>query len=197
MRKLTYNALKREFQNSKISFKHSYGCDDSIGKAVISVLAHAKYDNGWPLEMLHELSPNLADALKDWSANGYEKIRTAQEADNTASLNHAIFLESEFFLLPIWHGTVRHYSKDLSWYNRLKAGQLQLQSFMGCCSNGHTFAYALNYAVILEFTNLKSARLVGALTTENCEGEVLLPKGSIFRVVSVDHNSSTIYLEEK
>lgn len=165
-------------------------------KKVITTIAKAKNDNGWPLGMLGALQPQLAKALEYWSAGGYESIRREQESDAVSPGNHASHLEAYFSLLPLWKGEAQHFSKDRGWFNRLACGTLELKSYMGCCSPGHSFAYADPPSAVLKFTKLKTARLVGALTTENLEGEILLPKRAIFHVVSVDKSSKTICLEE-
>jgi hypothetical protein len=108
----------------------------------------------------------------------------------------ALCLEQHLKYLPRWRGIARHYSKSARWFEVLAKGHLQLESFMGCCKPSYTFAYALDYAAVLIFTELRSARLVGALTLENCEGEVILPRGATFKVISADRASREVVLAE-
>ncbi len=191
-----YAQLKACFMQSQEEFHKTFTKNESLMKLVIATIAKAKNDNGWPLEMLAALQPKLAKALESWSAGGYEDIRRVQEDNAGGAGIHACYLETYFSLLPEWKGEAQHFSKDRGWYKRLACGTLELKSYMGCCSPGHSFAYADPPSAVLKFIKLKTARLVGALTTENLEGEILLPKGAIFRVVSVDKSSKTIYLEE-
>lgn len=193
---LSYDQLKSRFIQSERTFRNAFTKDEYLMKSVIAIIANTKNDNGWPLAMLDSLQPQLAEALRHWSAGGYEDIRRAQETDTVRFGTHANNLETHFSLLPPWHGDAQHFSKDPGWFDKVACGTLELKSFMGCCSPGHIFAYATRPAAVLRFTALKTARLVGALTTENMEGEVLLPKGAIFRVVSEDKFTNIISLEE-
>lgn len=192
----TYEQLKACFTQSSKEFHRAFTKNENLMKSAIATIANAKNDNGWPLAMLNALQPQLAKALGHWSAGGYDDIRREQEAGTVISGTHASHLETYFSLLPRWNGEAQHFSKDHGWFNQLACGTLKLKSFMACCSPGHSFAYANPPAVILKFTLLKSARLVGALTTENLEGEVLLPKEAIFRVISVDKVSQAVCLKE-
>lgn len=192
----TYDELKACFEKSEQAFRNRFANDIRLMKSVIATIAKSQNNNGWPLAMLGALQPQLASALEHWSAGGYEDIRCAQESGDVKIGTHAHNMEIHFSLLPLWHGEAIHVSKDPEWFSRLECGTLELKSFMGCCAPGHTFAYVSAPAAILKFSSLKTARLVGALTTENLEGEVLLPKGAMFRVVSVHKASNTICFAE-
>lgn len=195
---LTYKKLKKCFEKSERVFRERFTKDANIMRLVIETIAKEKNDNGWPLGMLNVLVPELAEALKSWTAGGYEGIRREQEISRIKPGSNAHRLETYFPLLPKWDNEAYHFSKDNTWFCRFKqVPRLELKSFMGCCSPGHSFAYVSNPAVVLKFSALKTARLVGALTTENCEGEVLLPRGATFRVASIEQFSNTIFLEEE
>lgn len=196
MPQFKYKELKGIYERSQDEFRAEFSGSKDLVRAVVTVLAHAKNDNGWPLAMLAVLRPKFAKALADWTANGYEEIRQQQESDTVRLGTHAKHLERHFSLLPKWHGEAVHISKDEEWFQRVRYGILELKSFMGCSTPGNTFAYVRYPAATLKFNSLKTARLVGALTKEICEGEVLLPKGSIFQVTSVDKQSRLIFLEE-
>lgn len=193
---LTYKALKARYILSESLFRDELAADTDRMKDVIATLAKAPIDCLWPLAMLITLHPEFGHALDYWSSGGYEEIRQAQEADMVETGTHANHMETNFSLLPQWRGKARHFSKDSSWFKRLECGTLELQSFMSCCSPGHSYAYVVPPAAVLEFSSLRSARLIGALSLEHSEGEVLLPKGAAFRVVSVRERSKTICLEE-
>lgn len=193
---ISYEELKTRFQRSKEAFKSEFTSNRRLIKSVIRTIAKSPNDGDFPLGMLEVLEPQLARALASWTSGGYEDIRRAQETDMVKAGTLAHHLETLFPLLPLWHGEANHYSKDASWFNQLEGERLELKSFMGCCAPGYTFAYAIRPAAILKFTSLRTARLVGALTKENCEGEVLLPKGAVFRVVSLSEKRKTICLEE-
>lgn len=192
----TYTQLKACFTKSPEEFHKAFTNNESLMKSAIATIANAKNDNGWPLGMLDVFQPQLASALTYWSAGGYEDIRHAQENNAVGIGTHACHLETYFSLLPRWGGVAQHISNDYGWFNRLACGTLKLKSFMSCSSPGHSIATVDKPEAVLKFTMLKTARLVGALTTEVLEGEILLPKGAIFRVVSVDKSSKTICLEE-
>jgi hypothetical protein len=166
-------------------------------KAVISKIAKANNDNGWPLGMLEALHPKLGKALCFWSAGGYEEIRQAQESGAVKPISYAAHMEAYFPLLPRWRNTARHFSKDPKWLDLATGELLELKSFMSCCSPGFIYAYANPPRATLNFAKLKSARLLGALSKENLEGEVLLPRGAVFRVVSVNIVSRIVLLEEE
>lgn len=165
-------------------------------KSVIATIARANNDHPWPLAMLRALQPKLADALTHWSAGGFEDIRIAQESDTVALDSHAGYLERYFSLLPKWHKNVQHVSKDPEWLSRVAGGTLVLKSFMSCSASGYNIASISPPCTILKFTNLTSARLVGALSTEILEGEVLLPREAVFSVVSKNYSSKIIVLAE-
>lgn len=196
MSSLTYAEIKACFKDSEADFRKRFTSDKGLMESVISIIANSPNDNGWPLAMLGTLQPKLANALKDWSAGGYEEIRHAQESDNVIVGTTAHDMETHFSLLPLWYGEATHVSKDPRWFNRLECGTLELTSFMSCCAPGYTFAYVSKPATVLKFLSLKTARLVGALTTENLEHEVLIPKGTTFRVVSAHKATNTICLSE-
>lgn len=191
----TYAQLKREFKESAETFRQTYQNEPELS-AAIAVLARHKNDDGWPLGMLAALKPELARALEHWSAGDYEDIRHAQEHDAVEPGSDAHNLEANFDLLPLWRGRAIHVSKDPLWFHRLRGGRLVLKSFMGCCAPGHTFAYVSNPAATLLFSRLITARLVGALTTETLEREILLPPAATFRVHAIDAVAKTIKLTE-
>lgn len=176
----SYQTLKREYQKDKVAFTLNY----SLGNArlqAIRVLAHTKHDNGWPLGMLHVLAPELAPALEEWTAGGYEAIRLAQDEDRVRPGSPADMLLKHFPDLPLWRGTATHVSKSADLFDRIRNERgLTLTSFMGCCAPLHTFAHVSNPKATLRFTKLRTARLVGGLSTEGLEREVLLPAGARF-----------------
>jgi hypothetical protein len=190
-----YTQLKREYQKSQELFRQSYQNEPELS-AAIAVLARHKNDDGWPLGMLTALKPELARALEHWSAEGYEDIRHAQENEAVVLGSDAHNLQANFHLLPLWRGRAIHVSKDPLWFHRLRDERLTLKSFMSCCAPGHTFAYVSNPAATLVFTRVITGRLVGALTTENLEREILLPRGALFRVRALDLSTRTIKLTE-
>ena len=192
----TYKRLKKLFRRDKAEF---VSLIEEVGREeMIAVLASAEFDGEWPLGLLKAFDPQLARGLTCWTAGGYEEIRKAQETGKIKAGTAAFDLAESFHRLPIWHGPITHASKDKSWFTRLPAGEtLVLKSFMGCCAKGHSFGYATTPAATLSFTKLKSARLVGALSKENMEREVLLPDGARFSVVSVDLSSRFIHLVQE
>jgi hypothetical protein len=196
LRPTTYETLKECFRESEESFRDQFSKNKRILESTICTLANAKNDGSWPLAMLRMIQPGLALALEHWTAGGFEAIRREQEADLINAGTHAHNMETYFSLLPLWHDTVRHYSKDPLWFRRLESGTIKLNSFMGCSASGSEFAYALPPTVVLEISELKTARLVGALTLDHLEGEVLLPKGAVLKVIKLDKRSKTIYLKE-
>lgn len=191
-----YAELKARFVRSEVEFCEEFTKDTRLVKSVIATIANAKNDGLWPLAMLSAFQPQLSDALLHWTAGEYEDIRKEQESRIVKVGSPAHHMEQHFSLLPLWHSDAYHFSKDPAWFKQLECGTLELKSFMGCSSPGHVFAYALPYAVVLKFSSLSTARLVGALTADHLEGEILLPRGSIFRVVKLHKRSKTIYLEE-
>jgi len=196
MSSLTYAEIKACFEMSEDAFRKRFAGDKCLMESVIATIANSPNDNGWPLAMLGALKPQFASALKHWSAGGYEEIRHAQESDNVMVGTSAHNMETHFPLLPHWRGEATHVSNDSGWFSRLECGTLELRSFMGCCAPGYTFAYVSEPTAVLKFSSLQTARLIGALTTENLEHEVLLPKGATFRVVSVHKEIKTICLSE-
>lgn len=194
---LTYQNLKAQFDFDQESFRVKYTETEEARKRVISVLAHAGNDNGWPLAMLAVLEPRLSRGLAAWTAGGYEDIRKAQESGSAVDGSSADCLNQTISLLPYWSGSATHVSKDARWFDRVSNGLLELKSMMGCCAPGFTFAYVSCPRAILSFTQLKSARLIGALTTENCEREVVLLPGTRLRVVSVERSMNKIHLIEE
>jgi hypothetical protein len=193
----TYDELKKLFKESEQNFLRRFGGNRDVVKLVVSIIAMSPNDNGWPLAMVRVLEPKLANALGHWTAGGYEDIRRSQEQSTVAPDSHAYNLEQYFSLLPLWPGDAQHVSKDRKWFERLECGEFEAKSFMGCCSPTHTFAYVSVPAVTLKFSLLKTARFVGALTTENFEGEILIPKGARFEVTALDKSKRIIYLEER
>ncbi len=192
----TYRALKREFQQDKRAFTSKYS-DDSALLAAIRVLAGGRNDNGWPLGMLSVLAPDLAMALDQWTAGGYEEIRNAQEEGRVKAGSPADQLIKNFSKLPLWGGRATHVSKSPELFDRIRnEGKITLSSFMGCCAPPHTFAYVSKPSATLRFTKLSSARLVGALTHENLEREVLLPPGASFDLVDWDMGNRNLTLHE-
>lgn len=196
MSSLTYSELKNFYINSENEFSKRFASENCLMKSVIETIATSPNDNGWPLAMLTALQPSFANALRYWSAQGYKEIRYAQESESVVVGSPAYHMEANFSLLPLWNAQATHVSKDPNWFSRLQCGTFELRSFMGCCAPGYTFAYASSPVATLKFSSLKTARLVGALSAENLEGEVLLPKGAVFRVTSMDRATKTIYLTE-
>ncbi len=193
---MKYEDLKLAYKNSKNEFSITYGTDVETIKLMIEVLAKADYDNGWPLDMLEAIIPQFANALRFWTAGGFEDYRNAQKGICRKATDIVTNFENHFHLLPLWQDKVRHYSKDKSWLHKCLGEKLTLDSQMSCCKRGYKYAYALDYSAVLVFNKLKTARLVGSLSTENCEGEVLLPKGSTFEVISINYENKIILINE-
>ncbi len=191
-----YAKLKATFTRSEDEFYEKFTKDILIARSVIATIANAKNDGLWPLAMLRAFQPQLSNALLHWTAGESENIRKEQESRMVKVGSHAHHMEQYFSLLPVWHNEAFHFSKDPAWFKKLECGSLELKSFMGCSSPGHTFSYTLPHAVVLRFSSLKTARLVGALTTDHLEGEILLPRRATYRVVNIHKRSKTIYLEE-
>jgi hypothetical protein len=192
----TYQALKSQFMSDRDLFRARARVDNSTFLATISTLAHAENDNGWPLAMLEAIEPRLSRGLHAWTAKDFGAIRKAQEQGALHVGTIAQDLADTIELLPKWNDSATHVSKDSTWFERLSAGYLELRSFMGCCAPGYNFAYVSHPRARLAFTGLKSARLIGALTRENLEREVVLLPGSRFRVSTVDMRTATIHLVE-
>jgi hypothetical protein len=183
---MRYELLKREFQRDAMAFARTYSGED-LRLQAIATLARAKNDNGWPLGILEVLLPELAGALADWTAGGYESIRRAQEAGRVATGSAADLLQKNFAALPRWRGTAVHLSKSLDFFDQLRnERELTLRSFMCCSAPPYKTVIDGPDVVTLRFTKLLTARLVGALSTENLEREVLLPTGARFAVVGAD-----------
>ena len=163
---------------------------------VIKTLALAESDGGWPLAMLDAIEPRLSRGLMGWTAKDYGAIRRAQEMGDLAACPLASELAQTVSLLPRWEGDATFFSKNATWIERLATGFLELRSFMGCCAPGYTFAYVSCPRATLQFANLKSARLIGGLTRENLEREVLLLPGTRFHVVDIDKLTNTVHLAE-
>lgn len=195
---LTYAKLKSEFREmGEEQFSRPYQASRSLRLRAIKALADHKNDNGWPLGILKALNEELSEALADWSAGGYEDVRKDQEANNVLPGSTADKLERNFDDLPLWKEHATHYSKVSTLYERLKnGGGFELRAFMSCCAPGYTPAEVAHPRSTLLFTKLKSARLVGALSTTSLEHEVMLPAGSRFEVVSVDEITRLIKLKE-
>lgn len=193
----TYKALKREFQQNESAFARKYS-DHAARADAIRLIARAKNDNCWPLGMLRVLAPELAFALKHWTASGYETIRNAQEGGRVVAGSPADKLLKNFPELPLWRGRATHVSKSPELFDRIRNDRkLTLGTFMGCCAPSHTFAYVSRPSAMLRFTKLRSARLVGALSEENLEREVLLPPGANFALVDWDMGKRILTLHEK
>jgi hypothetical protein len=192
---MRYELLKREFQKDDKAFAQNYSREASRHQA-IATLARAKNDNGWPLGMLKVLVPELASALENWTAGGYELIRRAQEAGHVASGSAADLLQKHFAALPRYRGRAVHLSTSLDFFDQLRnTRELTLHSFMSCSAPPYkTAIHGLDVST-LRFTKLLTARLVGALSTENLEREVLLPPGARFAVVRAD-TSRVLILHE-
>ena len=92
---------------------------------------------------------------------------------------------------------VTHVSKDDAWFSIFAAGSYQLRSFLSCCGSDGSFAYVSHPAVTLVIDRPKTARLLGALTTENFEQEVIFSNNTIFRSKRVDISNRTIHLVEE
>ena len=190
---MSYQDLKELFLKDENAFKKK-ARDNGITET-ISALAHAEYDNGWPLGMLKTIQPQLAAGLKAWTAGESEAIRRDQELNKIKARTASFYLEKTFELLPIWHQTVTHASKKSDWLTRLPVGStFELKSFMGCCTEGYSYAYASPPNATLSFSHLTTARLIGALSSENMEREAILPKGARFLVKSVNQSSKIIHL---
>jgi hypothetical protein len=184
---MRYELLKREFRASAEAFAKKYS-SRSLRLQVIATLARAKNDGGWPLEILEVLMPELARGLRSWTGRGYQSIRGAQELGYFAPGSATDLLQRNLSELPLWRGKAAHLSKSLGFFDRVRNDRtLALRSFMSCSAPPYTTAYVDGPDVItLRFTKLLTARLVGALSTENLEREVLLPAGSRFSVVRAD-----------
>lgn len=189
-----YAKAKSLYTRSKAEFRKTYAAPQAKA-TLIALMAHQEYDNGWPLALLRELEPTFADALERWSGSSYEEIRRRIERGEAALDVYAKAMVDKFDLLPLWSGPVTHVSKDSGWLTRLQKGNFRLPSFMSCCAEGYTHAYVHEPSAVLRFTALRTARLLGALTTESLEKEVLLPPGALFRVVKQE-DWRTILLEE-
>ena len=192
---LTYDRLKSQFDESKSDFSARY-CGTALENEAITILARAKYDTAWPLAMLSLIRPQLAEALSFWTARGSTAVRNAQMNGNYDVCPQALSLEREISHLPLWKSSAIHYTKSRALLDKLKLHSIhKLESFMSCCPPGSSFAYVHDPVAVLVFTKLKSARLIGALTEEPHEREVLLPRGASFIVVN-DENPHDINLEE-
>lgn len=191
---MNYQELKSLFQASRTAFAKLAQSNDRAQKTVIKVLAESENDNGWPLAMLHAIKPDLAEALRQWSAGMYEDVRLAQE--RSLSNEVADVMEAELHNLPRYRDCVTHVSKDSAWFERFQGGRLELRSFLSTSGIGGSFAYAAKPAVTLRIERPRRARLIGALTTENFEREVLFPKGTCLRLVRMDRVRKVIDLVE-
>lgn len=170
---------------------------DESRREVIRVLAFAQNDNGWPLGILQAIAPDLAHALTQWTGKYCGDIRREQESGSVVPGSAADILQRNFADLPLWEDQATHVSKSSAHFDQHQLGdELRLRSFMGCCAPGFTFAYVAQPRSTLKFAELKSARLIGALTTENFEREVVLPPGAKFQVIARDIVSRTITLRE-
>ena len=159
----TYKALKREFQQNESAFARKYS-DHAARVDAIRLIARAKNDNGWPLGMLRVLVPELAFALKHWTAGGYETIRNAQEGGCVIAGSPADKLLKNFPELPLWRGRATHVSKSPELFDMIRnERKLTLGSFMGCCAPLHTFAYVSRPNATLRFTKLATGYLVAVI----------------------------------
>lgn len=191
----SYAMLKTKFRDSTADFAEYVKGSVSWQKKIINSLALAENDNGWPLGMLAIIRPRLAGALTSWSAGGYDEIRRAQEAGSPHV--HAAAINDEFHFLPKWSDRVTHVSKDDAWFSVFADGSYQLRSFLSCCGSDGSFAYVSHPAVTLVIDHPKTARLLGALTTENFEQEVIFPNNTSFRLKRMDIASRRIHLIEE
>ena len=196
MTQYVYEQIKEVFHRSEHEFKEMYGKDLEIEKSVIETLANTEYDSVWPLNMLESIRPEFAQTLKLWTAHGFDDFRKTQNGSSRKLINEVKIFENNLHLLPRWNQEVHHFSKSNCWYELKPNTTYKLDSQMSCCKKGYTHAYALDYAVVLIFKKLESGRLIGSLSTENCEGEVLLPKGTKYKVTSIQKKRREITLEE-
>lgn len=184
---MRYEILKREFQADADAFREKYGGGE-IRLRVIATLAFASNDGGWPLGMLEVIAPGLARSLQHWTAGGYASIRRAQELGHVVQGSPADILQTSIEDLPAWRGRAVHLSKSLDLFDRVRNDrELKLRSFMSCSAPPFTTAYVAGREVVtLKFTKLRTARLIGALSTENLEREVLLPPRARFALARAE-----------
>ena len=195
---LTYELLLSEYRlMGEEDFGQRYSSPKSLRDKVILLLADRENHGDVPLGLLRGINPELSDALRAWSAGDYEKIRKAQESNSVVAGSMADKLQRNFEDLPLWKKEATHYSKVSFLYKLLKdGGEFTLKASMSCSAPGFRPAEVSVANSTLVFKNLRTARLVGALTTTMLEHEVMLPAGATFTVVDVDHAKRLITLEE-
>lgn len=199
---LTYAALKglaeaaKQPEDFRRKFEELYGAAREEKRRAVRVLAKARCDGEWPWHMVGFFYPAFAEAIKQWSMGGWEDIRLAQCGRGTKLSSEMEVLARHFRLLPRWKRTAYHFSNDRQWFSRLKDGGLTLDSFMSCTTDQSGKYINTTPESVLVFSGLSSARLLGSISREPWEKEVLLPVGAIFTVSRFDPTTRRIYLQE-
>lgn len=195
---LTYELLMSEYDHlGEEEFGRRYSSPKSLREKMILLLADRKNHGEVPLDLLRGINPELSDALRAWSAGEYEKIRKTQESNSVVAGSMADKLQRNFKDLPLWQKVATHYSKVSVLYKLLKnGGEFTLKASMSCSAPGFRPAEVSVANSTLVFRKLKTARLVGALTTTMLEHEVMLPANAKFLVVDVTHAGQLSTLEE-
>ena len=196
---LTYEKIKSAYDFwGHEGFRRLYPYLFGSKKKIIRLLADRENDGEYPLAILREINEDLSEALTAWTSGHYEKIRCSQESGDVGSGSLAYKLQSNLNDLPSWKKRATHYSNESLLYDQLyDRREFTLLSCMSCSAPGFKPAEVSMPMSTLVFRELKSARLVGALSTTNCEHEVILPANSNFKVIRVDRSNREIFLEEK
>ena len=201
MHDLAYSELRRicdEGDPELDALVKKYDSDEELRKKIVGALASLNKkreisEGEAPLLILSKIDASFGDAIRCWTSGNFAEMRKAQEEGQGEFLDRVRCLESRLRYLPLWIEDIQHTSSDeSSWRMLLSNGKLELKSFLSCSRLGYKTSYGVK--ITLVFRKARGARLIGSLSAELGEGEVLLPRGAQFEVV--ERAGSKITLEQ-